>query len=92
MKKYIASVTYKGELTIMEREYKNKAEFYNDLRANGFSVRFITTEENFDADCEKWHEKNEMSKRIHKAIYASDKKLAKNLNMTVSEYRAWVNN
>lgn len=94
MKKYIASVRDKEtrELMIIEREYDRKSDFYNDLRGNGYSVRFIATEETFDEECEKWYEKNERSKRYHNAIYASDKMHATKMNMTVSEYRAWLNN
>lgn len=92
--KYIASVRDKEtkELMIIEREYSRKSDFYNDLRGNGYSVRFITTEEKFEEECEKWHEKNETSKRIHKALYASDEQHASRMNMTVTEYRAWLNN
>ena len=91
MKKYIASVRDKEtkKLQLIEREYDRKSDFYNDLRNNGYSVRFITTEEKFDEDCEKWHEKNELCKRIHKDIYASDKMHAEKMNMTVTQYRAW---
>lgn len=91
MKKYIASVRDKEtrKLQLIEREYDRKSDFYNDLRNNGYSVRFITTEEKFDEDCEKWHEKNELCKRIHKNIYALDKKHAEKMNMTVAQYRAW---
>lgn len=91
MRKYIASVRDKEtkKLQLIEREYNRKSDFYNDLRNNGYSVRFITTEEKFDEDCEKWHEKNELCKRIHKNIYASDKMHAEKMNMTVTQYRAW---
>jgi uncharacterized protein (DUF169 family) len=96
--KYIASVTMKNEktgkkeLTLIEREYDRKSDFYNDLRCNGYSVRFISTEEKFDDDCEKWHEKNELCKYVHKAMYESDKRFAEKMNMSVAEYRAWLNN
>lgn len=96
--KYIASVTMKNEKTgkreliLIEKEYDRKSDFYNDLRGNGYSVRFISTEEKFDEDCEKWHAKNELSKYVHKAMYESDKRLAKKMNMSVAEYRAWLNN
>lgn len=92
--KYIASVRNKEtkELMIIEREYNRKSDFYNDLRGNNYSVRFIATEETFEEECEKWHEKNETSKRIHKAIYAFDKQHASRMNMTVAEYRALLNN
>lgn len=94
MKKYIASVRDKEtkQLMILEREYDRKFDFYIDLRNNGYSVRFIATEETFDEECEKWHAKNETSKRVHKALYAFDKKQAEKMNMTVAEYRAWLNN
>lgn len=90
---YIASVRDKEtkKLQLIKREYDRKSDFYNDLRCNGYSVRFIATEETFDAECEKWHERNEASKRYHNAIYASDKKHAEKMGMTVSEYRAWLN-
>ena len=92
MKKYIASVRDKEtkKLQVIEREYNRKSDFYNDLRCNGYSVRFISTEEKFDEDCEKWHAKNELSKYVHKAMYASDKMFAEKMNMTVAEYRAWL--
>ncbi len=94
MKKYIASVRDKEtrELKIIESEYDRKSDFYNDLRNNGYSVRFITTEDKFDENREKWHERNETSKRVHNMQYASDKKHAASMNMTVVEYRAWLNN
>ena len=90
---YIASVRDKEtkKLQLIEREYDRKSDSYNDLRNNGYSVRFIATEETFDNECEKWHEKNELCKRIRKNIYASDKRLASKMNMTVAEYRAWLN-
>lgn len=93
MKKYIASVRDKEtkKLMIIESEYDRKSDFYVDLRNNGYSVRFITTEEKFDEDCEKWHERNETSKRFHKAVYASYKEFAEKMNMSVAEYRAWLN-
>lgn len=90
---YIASVRDKEtrKLQIIKREYNKKSDFYNDLRGNGYSVRFIATEETFDEECEKWHERNERSKSYHKAVYESDKMHATNMHMTVSEYRAWLN-
>lgn len=71
MKKFIASVTLDGELQIIEREYDRKQDFYSDLRANGYRVRFISTEEKFDEDAVKYNEACEMNKRIKNARYAS---------------------
>lgn len=75
MKTFVASVRDKKsrEIKIIEREYERKSDFYNDLRGNGYSVRFITTPDKFDEACEKWYEACEMSKAIHKAQYATDK-------------------
>lgn len=93
MRKYIASVTMKDEetgkkvLTIIEREYDRKSDFYNDLRNNGYSVRFITTEEKFDEDCEKWHVKNEQSKLRHAIKHRIDKKYADKYGISVAHYR-----
>lgn len=88
--KYIASVTYEGKLEIIEREYKTKSAFYSDLRGNGYRVRFISTEENFDSDCAKYHEACELNKSIKKEIYKSYKEQAASMNMSVAEFKAWL--
>lgn len=88
MKKYIASVRDKEtkKLMIIEREYNNKKDFERDLRGNGFSIRFISTPEKFDEDCEKWHEYNECCKRISKLKTETRKELAAKHGMSVREY------
>ena len=66
---YIAAVkdTYTGKVEIIERDsYTSKKAFATDLRGNGYKVRFITTEENFDDDCIKYHEKIERKMMINK--------------------------
>lgn len=52
--KYIASVRDKanGHLTVIRSEYRTKKDFRTDLINNGYSVRFIATEETFDDECE----------------------------------------
>lgn len=90
MKKYIASVTYEGKLKIIEREYPTKKAFAEDLRGNGYRVRFISTEEKFHEDCEKYEEQCNINKFVKKEMYKSDKKSAERMNMTVKEYRAWL--
>lgn len=87
---YVASVKNKETKVISiikADDYKNKNEFAKDLRANGYSVRFISTEENFDSDCEKYHEKQEMNKIYRETKNETDKRIADSLNMTVAEYR-----
>lgn len=59
MKEYIASCTLNGTITIVKMEYNTKKEFANELRANGYRVRFISTEEKFDEDAEKYNERCE---------------------------------
>lgn len=64
MKTLIASVTMDGKLELIEREYKTKKEFREDLRNNGFRIRFISTPDNFDKDCEKYGEQCDRNKSI----------------------------
>lgn len=94
MKHYIASVRDKEtkKIVIIERDYPNVAAFKSDLYGNGYSVRFITTPDKFDEACEKWNTYCEISKATKKEIYASDKRHAENLGMTVAEYRNWLKN
>lgn len=61
--KYIASVTLDGELKLVTEKYPSKAKFYSDLRCNGYKVRFISTEDRFNWDCEKYHQKIENQKK-----------------------------
>ena len=90
--KYIASVRDKEtkERKILTYDYPTKKAFRSDLEGNGYTVYFITTEGNFDEDCEKYHERYERQKRVQKLLRDSDKKAAERMNMTVTEYRAWL--
>ena len=90
--KYIASVRDKEtkERKILTYDYPTKKAFRSDLEGNGYTVYFITTEEKFDEDCEKYHERYERQKRVQKLLRDSDKKVAERMNMTVTEYRAWL--
>lgn len=90
MKKYVAAVTFEGKRKIITSEYNRKSDFYTDLRNNGYRVRFISTPEKFDEDCEKYNEACERNKYVKKLIYASRREQAKRMNMTVKEYEAWL--
>ena len=94
MKEYIASVTYNGELKHINAEYPTKKAFYEDLRANGYSVRFISTEEKFDEDCEKYEQRCDASKLYHQVKNRLDKEYANEYGISVAHYRraykAWV--
>ena len=90
--KYIASVRDKEtkERRILTYEYPTKKAFRSDLTGNGYTVYFITTEEEFDTDCEKYHARYEMQKRVQKCQRASDKEQGAKLGMSAAEYRAWL--
>lgn len=57
MKKYIASVRDKetNKLEIIEREYPTKKQFREDLKGNGYAIRFIATEETLEYETLKFH-------------------------------------
>lgn len=64
-KTYVASVTNKETKAIeviTNSGYTNKKDFAHDLRANGYSVKFISTPEKFDEDCESYWQKIEARK------------------------------
>lgn len=70
MNTYIASVRHKDtrELKIITGEYKSMASMSKELRANGYSVRFIATEETFDDVCEKYNTELDIRKRVCKKM------------------------
>ena len=86
---YTASVTIEGRVEILEGlEYKNIRECKNELRANGFKVRFVCKPEQFDETCEKMYEKRELKSNINKAKYSYYKKEAEKYGTSVKTYRA----
>lgn len=89
-KLYVAVVTLDGELQLIKSEYKRKQDFYSDLRGNGYKVKFISTEENFDVDSNKYHERCEKNRVRSNAIYRSHSKSAKEMKMTVKEFEKWL--
>lgn len=85
---YIASVRDKEtkEVKVIEREYETKKAFREDLLCNGYSVRFIATEETFDEECEKYHNRVQLQISISKAVSKGRTEAAHRCNMTVKEY------
>lgn len=73
----MASVTFERKLEIITMDYPTKKAFAEDLRGNGYRIRFISTPEKFDEDCEKYHQACELTKAIHKAQYEAKKRLAR---------------
>lgn len=91
-KVYIASVTYNGKIEVQHVTGPNKTWVAEQLRKNGYKIKFISTPEKFDEDSEKYYAAVEKTKTIHKVQYESYKKLANDMHMTVKEYKAWVKN
>jgi hypothetical protein len=75
--KYVASVRNKdtNKLEVITREdYSSKKSFEADLKRNGYKIRFISTEDKFDEDCDKYNNKLEGAKAARKATSKSKPK------------------
>lgn len=92
LNEYIARVRIKGEKEASDitGKAKNKGEFYLELKAKGYKVRFITTPEKFEETCKNYEVGHARNKKLKNEKYAADKVKAKEMNMTVAEYRKWV--
>lgn len=72
MIRYMASVKDEdNRIQIITGEYRTKKEFMEDLRGNGYKVRFISIEDNFDIACENYHWQLEKKKNIQRALRES---------------------
>lgn len=90
--KYMACVRDKitKKIEIITMDYPTKKAFAEDIRANGYGIRFISTPEKFDEDCEKYHRSCEKTKAHHKVKYDCEKRFAAEHRMTIKQYRAWI--
>lgn len=94
--KYVASVRNKdtNKLEVITREdYSSKKSFEAELKRNGYKVRFISTEDKFDEDCDKYNNKLEGAKAARKATSKSKPKeirviLKAFTGMTIGEFTA----
>lgn len=79
-KHLVASVrnTETNEFEVVRGEYANRNDFYKDLRANGYRVRYVSTEENFERDGEKYKKACDKVKADRKAARAAKKEAKKN--------------
>lgn len=88
MATYIAEVRYNGKLEILEGlEYSSIRECKTELRANGYKVRIVATEEDFDRACERYCAKQERKSENNKIKYSVDKEWAKKYNCSVKVFR-----
>lgn len=85
MKEYIAIVINKETKTLekISAEYSTKKAFERDLRRNGYAVKFISTEENFHDDCQKYEDRKAVRRyvakemrKVKKMIEAAEKREA----------------
>lgn len=76
----IASVrnTETNEFEVVRGEYANRNEFYAALREQGYRVRYVSTEENFERDGEKYKKACDKVKADRKAARAAKKEAKKN--------------
>jgi hypothetical protein len=94
--KYVASVRNKdtNKLEVITREdYSSKKSFEADLKRNGYKIRFISTEDKFDEDCDKYNSKLESAKAARKAISKSKPKVIRVIlkaftGMVIGEFTA----
>ena len=75
----VASVrnTETNEFEVVRGEYANRNEFYAALRERGYRVRYVSTEENFERDGEKYKKACDKVKADRKAARAAKKMEAK---------------
>lgn len=89
MATYIASVKYEGKVQILrDLEYNNIRECKRELRANGYQIRIVTTEDKFDEACEKYLAKKEDKSIRNKVKWELDKERAKEYGTSVKTFRA----
>lgn len=76
----VASVrnTENNEFEVVRGEYANRNEFYAALRERGYRVRYVSTEENFERDGEKYKKACDKVKADRKAARAAKKEAKKN--------------
>ena len=66
-----------NEFEVVRGEYANRNEFYAALREQGYRVRYVSSEENFERDGEKYKKACEKVKADRKAARAAKKMEAK---------------
>lgn len=77
-KMYWAAVRNKetNQLEVIKRDdYSSKKDFAHDLRANGYAVRFISTPDKFDEDCENYYWECEKRQNVRKCVSESKERM-----------------
>lgn len=95
-KMYWAAVRNKetNQLEVIKRDdYSSKKDFAHDLRANGYAVRFISTPDKFDEDCENYYWECEKRQNVRKCVSESKERMEiaeqeTELNAKVAEVEA----
>ena len=87
IKDYKAMVKIDGKTLVVNIQQYTKKDATEDLRRNGYKVKFVSTEENFDKDLEKYLYRKALNNSIAKCKYKSDKEEAKMYNCSVAVLR-----
>lgn len=86
---YTASVTYNGRVEVLENlEYRNIRECKNELRNNGYKVRFVCKPEDFDEACSRYHKKVSDKAFINKAKNKFYKEEAAKYNTSIKTMKS----
>lgn len=79
------------ELTRVFGEAISREEFYRSIK-DKYRVRLITKPEKIEEECKQWEIRHAHNKKIKNEKYAADKAKAKEMSMTVAEYRKVMKN
>ena len=82
---YVMDKSDREIMTITHDDFSSKKEFAEELRRNGFAVKFISTPEKFNADLEKYCEKKDRVNRIRKFCRDEVKKAEQRAAETTTE-------
>lgn len=95
-KNYIASVKnkYTGRYeNITGTDYNTKKEFIEDLKGNGYAIRYIwnadATEDEIEEIVAKYADRLDREASRQRAKRKSERYVAERMGMTVKQYKEW---
>lgn len=77
------------ELTTVVGEAESREAFYQSIKGQ-YRVRLITKPEKLEEECKQWEIRHARNLKIKQEKYAANKEKAKEMNMSVAEYKKWV--
>ena len=76
------------ETKVIKMDYPNKKSFAADLKANGYSIKFIATEDTYDEECAKYEARLE-AKRLGRAEHKKSLEKINQMAFAQVELRAF---